>query len=223
MGWASSCVVRRDSFLEQPHRQKATSINPRYVKSISTVADIELANIVGILDFHRELNLSAVADLLETCNEVSEVNYSPEKNHWLQTRFEFDEGSKYVAFYRSGSCALVGCSSFEQLNQLVERVENAMEPVIREPPTLEIKNIVCVGELNQRIDLTHLAIAAGFEQVEYEPEQFSGLIYRGSEAESVFLVFASGKVVITGATSNEAADQSFQNFTEKLAVWGLRD
>ena len=187
------------------------------------MTDVELANIVGILDFHRELNLAAVAELLESSNAVSEVNYSPEKNHWLQTRFKFNEGSKYVAFYRSGSCALVGCSSFKQLNQLVELVKNAMEPVIRDPPSLDIKNLVCVGELSQKLNLTHLAIAAGLEQVEYEPEQFPGLIYRGNESDPVFLVFASGKVVITGATTIETANQSFQDFTEKLAEWGFRD
>jgi transcription initiation factor TFIID TATA-box-binding protein len=184
---------------------------------------VELVNIIGILDFHRELELSAVTDLLESSNMVSEVNYSPEENHWLQTRFKFNGESKYVAFYRSGSSALVGCSSFEQLNQLEQLVKTAMEPVIRDPPTLKIKNLVCVGEISQNLDLTHLAIAAGLEQVEYEPEQFPGLIYRGDESDPVFLVFASGKVVITGATTIEKANQSFQGFTEKLAEWGIRD
>lgn len=187
------------------------------------MTDVELANIVGILDFHRELNLVAVSELLEASNVVSEVNYSPEENHWLQTRFKFNEDSKYVAFYRSRSCALVGCRSFDQLDRIVELVESAMEPVIQDSPTLEIKNVVCVGELSQNLDLTHLAIAAGLEQVEYEPEQFPGLIYRGNESDPVFLVFASGKVVITGATTREAANQSFQDFTGKLTEWGFRD
>ena len=187
------------------------------------MTDVEIANIVGILDFHRELDLAAVCDLLESSNKVLEVNYSPEENHWLQTKFEFSGDSKYVAFYRSGSCALVGCSSFERLDQLVELVKDAMRPAIREPPTLEIKNIVCVGELNHQLDLTHLAIAAGLEQVEYEPVQFPGLIYRGKDSESVSLVFASGKVVIMGVTTIESANKSFQDFIAKLAEWGFRD
>jgi transcription initiation factor TFIID TATA-box-binding protein len=185
------------------------------------VTTVELANIVGVLDFHRELDLAAVANLLESSNGVSKVNYSPEENHWLQTRFEINGEAKYVAFYRSGSCASVVCSSFDRLNQLVESVNSAMEPVIQEPPSLEIKNLVCVWDLNQNIDLTHLSIAAGLEKVEYEPEQFPGLIYRGGTSDSVFLVFASGKVVITGATTIDAANRSFQIFTDTLAEWGL--
>jgi transcription initiation factor TFIID TATA-box-binding protein len=187
------------------------------------MTSVELVNIVGLVDFHRELKLTAVVDLLESSDVVSEVNYAPEKNHWLQTRFEWDGESKYVAFYRSGSCTLVGCSSFNQLDHLIELVKDAMEPVIRKSPTLEIKNLVCVGELDQQLDLTYLSIAAGLEQVEYELEQFPGLIYRYDESGPVFLVFASGKVVITGATTIEAANLAFQDFKEKLAEWDVRD
>jgi transcription initiation factor TFIID TATA-box-binding protein len=183
--------------------------------------DAEVVNIIGVLDFRRELDLSAVADLLQSSNIVSEVEYSPEKNHWLQTRFKLDGEKKYVAFYRSGSSALVGCSSFEQLNNLVKLVKSAMEPVIQKPPLLEIKNLVFVGEINQEINLNELAIAAGLEQVEYEPEQFPGLIYRDDQSGTVFLVFSSGKIIHTGSGTVKEANQSFQHFTKRMTEWGI--
>jgi len=37
----------------------------------------------------------------------------------------------------------------------------------------------------------------------YEPEQFPGLIYRVNEPKVVFLLFASGKIVCTGAKKQE--------------------
>jgi transcription initiation factor TFIID TATA-box-binding protein len=37
------------------------------------------------------------------------------------------------------------------------------------------------------------------DNVMYEPEQFPGLIYRMTEPKVVLLLFASGKLVITGA------------------------
>lgn len=187
------------------------------------MTDLTIENIVAVLDFHRELELRAVAELLKTQDTVSQVDYTPEENHWLQTRFLANEESKYVAFYRSGTCAIVGCRSFEQLDAFVDVIKTAMDPVIVEEPRIEIKNLVCVGHLKQNIDLAHLAITAGLEQVEYEPEQFPGLIYRGNESDPVLLVFASGKVIITGATTRKAANQSFQDFTMKLAEWGFRD
>jgi transcription initiation factor TFIID TATA-box-binding protein len=185
------------------------------------VTNVEIANIVGVLNFHRELRLSSVAELLSSSDDVSSVNYSPEDNHWLQTRFEIGDKSKYVAFYRSGTCAIVGCNSFEELQQYVDLIKEVMSPVIETNPTLEIKNLVCVGELKKGIDLTHLAIAAGLEKVEYEPEQFPGLIYRAPDLPAVLLIFASGKVVVTGITSLEEADQSFSELRDRLSEWEL--
>jgi len=185
------------------------------------VTNVEIANIVGVLNFHRELRLSSVAELLSSSDDVSSVNYSPEDNHWLQTRFEIDDKSKYVSFYRSGTCAIVGCNSFEELQQYVDLIKEVMSPVIETNPTLEIKNLVCVGELKKGIDLTHLAIAAGLEKVEYEPEQFPGLIYRAPDLSAVLLVFASGKVVVTGITALEEADQSFNELRDRLSEWDL--
>jgi transcription initiation factor TFIID TATA-box-binding protein len=187
------------------------------------VTEVTIANIVGVLDFHRELDLKAVADLLESTDVVSEVNYSPAENHWLQTRFKIDGESKYVAFYRSGTCAIVGCNSIQKLNDLSERIIDSMSPVIRKNPTLEVKNLVCVGEINQNLNLERIAIEAGLEQMEYEPEQFPGLIYRAINSQAVYLIFASGKVVITGTSTIDGAEQLFRDLIGELSEWGILD
>lgn len=75
--------------------------------------------------------------------------------------------------------------------------------------------------MKKELDLTHLAIAAGLERVEYEPEQFPGLIYRDLDLSAVLLIFASGKVVVTGTTTLEEADQSFRELRERLSEWEL--
>ena len=82
---------------------------------------------------------------------------------------------------------------------------------------------MCVGELDQKLNVTHVIIAAGFKNVEYEPKQFPGLIYRVGKSNSVVLEFASGKIVVTGTSTIELVNQSSQSFTEKLAEWELRD
>lgn len=185
------------------------------------VTGVNIANVVGVLDFHRELELNAIADLLNSKATVSDVSYFPSENHWLQTRFRLGSQSKYVAFYRSGTCAIVGCNSIQQLNELSEAIKSCMAPVILDEPTLDVKNLVCVGEITQSLNLEHLAIEAGLERVEYEPEQFPGLIYRKSDYNAVYLIFASGKVVITGTTTVDAAEQSFRELTDDLNEWGI--
>ena len=45
-----------------------------------------------------------------------------------------------------------------------------------------------------------------FEKTEYEPEQFPGLIYRLTDMGVVYLIFSSGKCVITGSNNFETAE-----------------
>lgn len=180
---------------------------------------VKVVNIVAKISFGRELALDAVGDLLEDSNSVKKVNYAPEDNHWLQSYFTLPgtEETWYVAFYRSGSCTIVGCDSFEQLTELSEEVKVAMSPVIRgSEPILEIKNIVAVGEIGRTIDLSHLAIALGLENIEYEPEQFPGLVYRTENLPAVLLLFSSGKTVITGVDTEEKASEAFTELVQKI-------
>ncbi|MYL17307.1 TATA-box-binding protein [Halorubrum terrestre] len=60
------------------------------------------------------------------------------------------------------------------------------------------------------------------EFTEYEPEQFPGLIYRLSGADSLVLLFASGRVVITDSPDLDTAEKTFaalqDEVTDLLAV-----
>lgn len=72
-------------------------------------------------------------------------------------------------------------------------------------------NIVYTADISRQIDLEKLSVAIGSEQVEYEPEQFLGLIYKSNRTASVGLIFSSGKVVITGATNKPEAQKNIQS------------
>jgi len=61
----------------------------------------------------------------------------------------------------------------------------------------KIQNIVASASLGGLIDLEKAAYDLG--KTMYEPEQFPGLIYRMAEPKVVILLFASGKLVCTGA------------------------
>ena len=75
---------------------------------------------------------------------------------------------------------------------------------------------VFVGDLGQEVDLSKMSILLGLESTEYEPEQFPGLIYRPPESPFVLLIFASGKVVITGGTSRRRAGQELTSLQSRL-------
>jgi transcription initiation factor TFIID TATA-box-binding protein len=57
--------------------------------------------------------------------------------------------------------------------------------------------VVASVTTNQKIDLN--AISGNVPGVEYNPEQFPGLVYRIAKPRTATLIFSSGKMVCTGA------------------------
>ena len=64
---------------------------------------------------------------------------------------------------------------------------------------IRIENIVASAAINVIIPLEK--IVKKMEGMEYEPEQFPGLVYRMEKPKAAALIFGSGKIVCTGARS----------------------
>jgi len=79
---------------------------------------------------------------------------------------------------------------------------------------INIENVVSSASLGQRIDLNSLVRT--FTNVEYRPEQFPGLVFRLKEPKTATLIFSSGKMVCTGAKSEEQSRQAVANVVKKL-------
>jgi transcription initiation factor TFIID TATA-box-binding protein len=56
------------------------------------------------------------------------------------------------------------------------------------------------------------------ERVEYEPEAFPGLVCRISDPKIVFLLFSSGKIIITGEKTMDTVRAGLDILIEKLSV-----
>ena len=182
------------------------------------MAEFEIANVVGMVTYQQELDLPALAETFEQRPEINSVTYEPAENHWLQTRFAPDD--TYVPFYRSGKCSIVGATSSEHFEEMVERVNTLMWELLKfdYEPTAEVKNIVATAELGSLPPLETIAIGLGLEQTEYEPEQFPALIYRGGS--SVILVFSSGKIVCTGLTDLDQISSAIDDIIKQIEEYG---
>jgi transcription initiation factor TFIID TATA-box-binding protein len=86
----------------------------------------------------------------------------------------------------------------------------------------KINNIVATAELdiNEKIDL--VKIARKLDNAEYFPERFPGLIYRQYHPRSTFLIFSSGKVVITGLELVDDADIAVKKLFKKIKKFGVK-
>ena len=71
------------------------------------------------------------------------------------------------------------------------------------------------------LNLIQIAMSLGFENVEYEPEAFPGLVYRMDDPKVVLLLFGSGKMVCVGAREVNDIKNAVRNIKEELSTAGL--
>ncbi len=176
---------------------------------------VEIVNVVASGALDTELNLERLAD------DIGEpvARYDPDKYPGMYLRFE--EDAPLITVYRTGKFIITGADSEEESYSLREQFLNLFSEmnVIEESKDewFAIQNYVCTAELGETQNLNALAIGLGLAKTEYEPEQFPGLIYRPSSRNCVVLIFATGKVVITGAREFETAERTFDELRETLS------
>ena len=81
-------------------------------------------------------------------------------------------------------------------------------------PIVSIVNVVSSASIDQKIDL--IEISKKFPETEYNPEQFPGLVFRLTNPKTATLIFRTGKMVCTGAKSEELSIKSVNIVVQKL-------
>jgi transcription initiation factor TFIID TATA-box-binding protein len=84
---------------------------------------------------------------------------------------------------------------------------------------IKIQNVVAAATLNQKVDLN--AVVKSFPGVEYHPEEFPGLVFRLKKPKTATLIFTSGKMVCTGAKSEQEARRAVMNVVKELRNGGI--
>ena len=86
---------------------------------------------------------------------------------------------------------------------------------------IEIENIIASTSLYKDLDLSAISSALIFQGVTYEPEIFPGIIYKLKESCVQISIFASGKIVCTGAKSMDEMNNAINMVKEKLSSIGV--
>ena len=84
---------------------------------------------------------------------------------------------------------------------------------------IRIQNVVAAAALNQKVDLN--AVVRSYPGVEYRPEQFPGLVFRLKRPKTATLIFTSGKMVCTGAKSEQEARRAVMTVVKELKKGGI--
>ncbi len=180
------------------------------------MAKIKIENVVASTTLGEELDLQTIALTLDG------AEYEPEQFPGLIYRLK--DPKTATLLFRSGKVVCTGAKSLEQVEIAIKKVAKQIEKAgikLKMQPKPDVQNIVASSDLGQEINLNAIAISLGLERVEYEPEQFPGLVYRIDVPKVVVLLFGSGKLVCTGAKKEEDVEAAVNKITEELKAAGL--
>ena len=83
-------------------------------------------------------------------------------------------------------------------------------------PQAAITNMFCSYDMGRYINLNKVVITLNLENIEYEPEQFPGLVYRIEDPKIVALLFSSGKIILTGGKNIEDIKRGLDFLEQRL-------
>lgn len=118
------------------------------------------------------------------------------------TALVFESGKMVVLGAKDENQARIAARKYARIVKLCGVAEGV------KVDSFKVSNMVAVADCGFPIRLEGLALAhKNFSS--YEPELFPGLIYRLRQPKITFLIFVSGKVVITGAKSQKDLREGF--------------
>ena len=177
---------------------------------------LKIVNIVASSKIADSLDLHIIA------KEIEGAEYNKKKFPGVVLRMKDPKIATLV--FGSGKVVLTGAKSVERLSKgleiLGELLRNLNIDIYKEL-TYTIQNIVTSADLGTPINLNKIAVGFNLEKIEYEPEQFPGLVYRIEEPKVVVLLFGSGKLIITGGKKPKDAKNAVLKILSDLSNLGL--
>jgi transcription initiation factor TFIID TATA-box-binding protein len=175
---------------------------------------ISIENVVASASLDQKIDLLAIMKVFRN------VEYRPKQFPGLVFRLKRPKTATLI--FGSGKMVCTGAKSEKMAKRAVNKVVRELKNngiIILGKPKIVIQNIVASANLHGKIDLETAADI--MENVMYEPEQFPGLIYRMGEPKVVMLLFASGKLVCTGAKHEDMVKEAVEKLHEILQDYDL--
>ncbi|MEE1135284.1 MAG: TATA-box-binding protein [Methanocorpusculum sp.] len=161
--------------------------------------------------------LSDSLDLVSLAAQIPGAEYNKKRFPGVVLRMQ--EPKIVALVFGSGKVVLTGAKSIpslaEGLNALVKLMKD-LKVEINDNPTYSIQNIVTSADLGSHINLNKIAMSLTLDKIEYEPEQFPGLVYRLDDPKVVVLLFGSGKLIITGGKVSDDAERAVNKIYQDL-------
>ncbi|HJJ48034.1 MAG TPA: TATA-box-binding protein [Methanocorpusculum sp.] len=172
---------------------------------------LKIENVVASAKVNDSIDLVALAA------QLPGADYDKKRFPGVVIRIEKPKIAALV--FGSGKVVLTGAKSLDSLETGLKYLLNLLKKYgikIEGKPKCSVQNIVTSADLGSRINLNKIAMGLTLDKIEYEPEQFPGLVYRLEDPKVVVLLFGSGKVIITGGKKSEDAGRAVEKICADL-------
>jgi transcription initiation factor TFIID TATA-box-binding protein len=165
---------------------------------------IEIVNVVASATIDQKLDLYKIQD------KFPGVEYNPDQ--FPGAVFRLKTPKTATLLFSTGKMVCTGSKSEEMARKAVKTVVQKLRKEkirIKKDAVVTVQNIVSSINLGGKVHLERAART--LPRSMYEPEQFPGLIHRMLDPKTVILIFASGKLVCTGAKKESDVYRSVHN------------
>ncbi|MFH0966402.1 MAG: TATA-box-binding protein [Methanobacteriota archaeon] len=172
---------------------------------------LKIENIVASGSIADTIDLEMISAKIETC----ELN----KKRFPGAVYRIQNPKMAILIFSSGKVVMTGVKSQEDLTCGLDILIQKMKEVgvtCHDTPGVAITNMVCSYDIGAKINLNKMIMSLSLERIEYEPEQFPGLVYRIENPKVVALVFSSGKIILTGGKNMEDVEKGLAVLEQKI-------
>jgi len=175
---------------------------------------------VSIVNVVASVNLNQTLDIDSIVKAFPNVEYRPER--FPGAVFKLKKPRTANLIFNTGKMVCVGATSERQVKSAVMKVVQELKDngiLIVGSPSIRIVNIVASASLGGRIDVEKAVYI--LDRIMYEPEQFPGGVYRMEDPKVVILLYTNGKVVVTGARTEDEVYEAVESLQHGLEEEGL--
>jgi len=182
----------------------------KYINEVSILEyKIRIENIVA------SGNLGTFVPLHQMVKKVEGVEYEPETFPGLVLRMKNPKSAALI--FSSGKIVCTGTRTKSDLKKAVNNIIKAVRKAgVKVPRNIkvQVENVVASTKIDARLNLSKIALE--FENSEYEPETFPGLVLRMKNPNVAFLLFSSGKIVCTGGRKRKEIEIAIEKLIKSL-------
>jgi transcription initiation factor TFIID TATA-box-binding protein len=177
----------------------------------SRYASLKIENIVASGVIAHSIDLESVAKRVKNCD----LN----RKRFPGAVLRIEKPKIASLIFSSGKVVLTGIRGKEDLAEGIKVISASLRdagvPTLPDPE-IAITNIVCSYNFGTTINLNKVVMTLDLENIEYEPEQFPGLVYRISDPRIVALLFSSGKIILTGGKTMEDVRKALDVLAQRI-------